>query len=147
VGEPALLRSRLSLVPVILIVVVVLTAALARRGRQRAVADSPVATLDAFYAAADASDGEKACGFLTGSGFRQIVHVRTRHACVATINGIAKGSFHSKDGAFIEVERVEDETKATPRVVAEIRGRAGGTFTFARRGGRLLIDGFKSEEG
>jgi hypothetical protein len=146
-AEAGFVRPRLLLVPLILVAVVLLAAALARRGREGAAADSPVATLDAFYAAADASDGEKACAFLTVSGFRQIVRVRTRRACVATINGFAKGSFHNKRGEFVEVERVEDGARATPRVVAEIKGRAGGTFTFARRGGRLLVAGFKSEEG
>jgi hypothetical protein len=145
-AEAGFVRARLLLVPLIVLVVVLLAAALARRGREGAVTDSPVATLDAFYAAADASDGERACAFLTGSGFRQIVRVRTRRACVATINGFAKGSFHSKEGAFVKVERV-DGGRATPRVVAEIKGRAGGTFTFTRRGGRLLIAGFESEEG
>jgi hypothetical protein len=107
----------------------------------------PAGTLKTFYAAADASDGEQACSLLTDSGIRQIVRVQARRACIETINGFAKGSFHSNEGDFVKVEHVEDEDDRAVKVEAEIKGRAGGTFTFARRGGRLLISGFKSDEG
>jgi hypothetical protein len=117
-----------------------------KEGEARTEANPAVKALRAFYEAADAADGRRACGFLTDSGIRQIVRVHTRQECVMAVDRFAPGLFHSDDEEFVEVERVEDREDGA-EVEAEIKGRSGGTFMFVRRGGRTLISGFKSEEG
>lgn len=110
-------------------------------------ADKPAAkTVSAFYEAADEPDGEKACSLLTADGIRAIVRVQSHAACVRTIDGFAAGSFSDDKGELLKIEEVE-EHGATTDVNALLKGRSGGVYTVVKRHDRLLIDGFKPEEG
>ncbi|MGB8003727.1 MAG: hypothetical protein WCF27_05630 [Gaiellaceae bacterium] len=111
-------------------------------------ADKPAAqTVSAFYEAADEPDGEKACSLLTADGIRAIVRVGSHAACVRTIDGFDSGSFSDENGELLKIEGVE-EHGATTDVNALLKGRSGGVYTVVKtKKGRLLIDGFKPEEG
>jgi hypothetical protein len=111
-------------------------------------ADAPAAqTVSAFYDAADRSAGPEACALLTARGIQQIVHVKSRAACVTTINAFAPGSFSNKEGDLLHVEGVEEDGDNAFAVDAQLEGRSGGTYTVAKRHGQLLLDGFASDEG
>jgi len=106
--------------------------------------DAPAAqTVRAFYDAADRSDGARACALLTLRGTEQVVHVSSRAACVRTIDGLARGSFSK----VLHVDGVDDLGDGAFSVDAELRGRSGGAYRVIEREGRLLIDGFESDEG
>jgi hypothetical protein len=110
-------------------------------------AEKPAAkTVSAFYDAADEPDGEKACSLLTADGIRAIVRVGSRAACVRTIDGFDPGSFSDDKGDLLEIEEVEEHGDTTD-VGASLKGRSGGVYTVVKQNGRLLIDGFKPEEG
>jgi hypothetical protein len=110
-------------------------------------ADKPAAkTVSAFYDAADEPDGEKACSLLTADGIRAIVRVQSHAACVRTIDGFDPGSFSDDKGDLLKIEEVEEHGDTTD-VNALLKGRSGGVYTVVKENGRLLIDGFKPEEG
>jgi hypothetical protein len=110
-------------------------------------ADKPAAkTISAFYEAADEPDGEKACSLLTADGIRAVVRVQSYAACVRTIDALDPGSFSDEKGELLKIEEVEDHGDTTD-VNALLKGRSGGVYTVVERNGRLLIDGFKPEEG
>ena len=118
------------------------------RERESEHADAPAAqTVRAFYAAANRSAGPEACALLTRRGVQQVVHVSSRDACIHTINGLDPGSFSSKDGEVLHIERVDEHGADGFDVDARLEGRSGGTYAVVGRNGRLLIDGFESEEG
>jgi hypothetical protein len=107
-------------------------------------ANSPAAqTVRSFYDAADRSAGREACDLLTVGGMKRIVHVSSRAACVRTIDAFAPGSFSN----VLRVEGVEEHGDGAFSVDAALKGRSGGTYSVIRRNGRLLIDGFESDEG
>jgi len=115
--------------------------------QERERADSPAAQLVRhFYEAANDADGTEACGLLTDTGIRTVVRVKTRADCVNTVDGFQAGSFEADEGELVEIEGV-DEGEAGFDVDAVVKGRTEGTYSVVRRGGRLLIDGFKSKEG
>jgi hypothetical protein len=102
--------------------------------------------LRGFYAAANDADGRRACLGLTPTGIRQVVRVGSRAACIRTISAFRPGSFADADGKLVRVEHVEDRGDAV-QVEAEVKGRSSGVYSLVERNGRLLIDGFDSEEG
>lgn len=107
-------------------------------------ANAPAAqTVRAFYDAADRSAGAEACSLLTTRGIRQIVHATSRDRCVTTIAALAPGSFSH----VLKVEGVDERGNDAFAVDAQLKGRSGGTYTVIKRSGRLLIDGFESDEG
>ena len=107
-------------------------------------ANTPAArTVRAFYDAADHSAGQKACALLTARGISQIVHVPSRAACVTTVNAFSPGSFSN----VLHIEGVDEHGDNAFTVAALLKGRSAGTYTVVQRAGRLLIDGFESEEG
>ena len=107
-------------------------------------ANAPAAqTLRSFYVAANRSAGEDACALLTTHGMQQVVHVSSRAACVSTIGALAPGSFSH----VLHVEGVDERGDDAFAVDAQLKGRSGGTYTVVRRNGRLLVDGFESDEG
>ena len=107
-------------------------------------ANAPAAqAVRAFYDAADRSRGSAACALLTTRGIRQVVHVASRAACVRTIDALAPGSFSN----VLHVEGVDERGEGAFAVDAQLKGRSGGTYTVVKRHGRLLIDGFESDEG
>jgi hypothetical protein len=115
--------------------------------KERASADAPAAkTVRAFYAAADDAAGEKACALLTPNGIQAVVRVKTRAACIRTIDGFEPGSFTGKDGELLKVEGVEEHGDGFD-VNAFLKGRSAGIYSVVKRDGRLLIDGYKAEEG
>jgi hypothetical protein len=107
-------------------------------------ANAPAAqTVVAFYDAANRSAGTEACALLTESGIQSIVHVDSRAACVRTIDALAQGSFSK----VLQVEGVDERGEGGFSVDARLKGRSGGTYAVVERNGRLLIDGFESDEG
>lgn len=115
--------------------------------QERERADSPAAQLvRSFYEAANDADGTRACGLLTDAGIRTVVRVKTRADCVTTVNGFQAGSFENDEGELVEIEGVEEGEDGFD-VDAVVKGRTEGTYDVVRRGGRLLIDGFRPEEG
>jgi hypothetical protein len=110
-------------------------------------ADSPAAQLVRhFYEAANDANGTEACGLLTEAGIRTVVRVKTRDECIRTVDGFEAGSFESDEGELVEIEEVDEDEDGFD-VDAVVKGRTEGAYSVVRRGGRLLIDGFKSEEG
>lgn len=110
-------------------------------------ASSPAAALvRQFYDAANEADGAKACGLLTDAGVRTVARVNGRAECITTVSGFAPGSFERDNGDLVEIEGV-DESGDGFDVDAVVKGRAEGTYSVVRRSGRLLIDGFRSDEG
>jgi hypothetical protein len=110
-------------------------------------ANRPAAqTVRAFYAAADKPDGQRACSLLTDSGIRAVVRVNSRAACMRTIDRFAPGSFSDESGLLLRIEGVEEHGDQFD-VDAAVKGRSGGAYSVVRRHGRLMIDGFASEEG
>jgi hypothetical protein len=103
--------------------------------------------LKKFYAAANDADGDRACGYLTMDGIRQIVRARSRPECVRTVGALSPGSFAggTGDADVVHVEHV-DERDGAVEVEAEVRGRSGGTYRLVDHRGTLVIDGFESEE-
>jgi hypothetical protein len=99
-----------------------------------------------FYVAADKSAGQEACALLTSRGIGAIVRVQSRAACVHTIDAFAPGSFSDETGSLLHIEGVEEGEDGFD-VDATVKGRSAGAYSVVRRDGRLLIDGFKSEEG
>jgi hypothetical protein len=117
-------------------------------GQEGEHANAPAAqAVRAFYAAANRSAGDEACTLLTTRGMHQVVHVSSRAGCVSTISGLAKGSFSSEKSELIHIEGVEERGDDAFDVDAQLRGRSGGTYAVVGRNGRLLIDGFESDEG
>ena len=115
--------------------------------QEREHADSPAAQLVRdFYEAANDANGTQACGLLTEAGIRTVVRVKTRDECIRTVDAFQTGSFENEDGELVEIEGVEQGEDGFD-VDAVVKGRTEGTYSVVRRGGRLLIDGFKSDEG
>ena len=115
--------------------------------QEREHADSPAAqVVRHFYEAANDADGREACGLLTDAGIRTVVRVKSRAECVGAVDAFERGSFESDEGDLVEIEGV-DENEDGFDVDAVVKGRTEGTYTVTRRGGRLLIDGFRSKEG
>ena len=115
--------------------------------QEREGSDSPAAQLvRQFYDAANDADGSKACGLLTDAGIRTVVRVKTRPDCLRTVDNFQRGSFEPADGELVEIEEVEENEDGFD-VDAVVKGRTEGKYSVVRRNGRLLIDGFKSEEG
>ena len=115
--------------------------------KEREGSESPAAkVVHEFYDAANEADGEKACSLLTPNGVRSVVRVPTRPACVRTVNALARGSFESDEGELVDVEGVEERDDGFD-VEAVVKGRSEGVFSVVERNGRLVIDGFESEEG
>jgi hypothetical protein len=111
-------------------------------------AKTPAAqTVRSFYAAANRSAGDDACALLTTQGMHIIVHASSRTACVRTINGLAPGGFSSKKGDLLDIEGVDEHGDNAFDVDAVLKGRNGGTYAVVRRDGKLLIDGYESDEG
>jgi len=111
-------------------------------------ADAPAAlTVRAFYDAANDAAGGKACALLTANGIRTVVRVKTRSACVRTIDEFSPGSFTGKDGEILEVEGVEERGGDAYDVEGVVKSRSAGVYSVVKRNGRLLIDGFEPEEG
>lgn len=107
-------------------------------------ADAPAAQIVRdFYDAANRSAGTEACALLTTQGRMQIVHVASQGACVTAINTLAPGSFSN----VLHVEGVDERGGEGFSVDAQLKSRSGGTYTVIKRDGRLLIDGFESDEG
>ena len=110
-------------------------------------ANAPAAqTVRDFYDAANRSSGEDACALLTRRGVRSVVHVASRPACIRTIDAFDPGSFESEEGDLVEIEGVDERGEGFD-VDAVVKNRTAGTYSVVRRGGRLLIDAFKPEEG
>lgn len=115
--------------------------------QEREHTDSPAAELVRhFYKAANDADGTEACGLLTDTGIRTVVRVKTRADCVRSVDGFQAGSFETDEGDLVEIEGVDEDEEGFD-VEAVVKGRSEGTYTVVRRGGRLLIDGFKPHEG
>ena len=109
--------------------------------------DSPAAqVVRDFYGAANEADGNKACALLTPNGVRTVVRVPTRPACVRTVDALAAGSFETDNGELVDVESVEERGDGFD-VEAVVKGRSEGVFSVVEQDGRLVIDGFESEEG
>jgi len=115
--------------------------------QEREHTSSPAAQLvRSFYAAANDAAGAKACRLLTDAGIQTVVRVSTRSDCVRTVNGFQAGSFDTGEDELVEIEGV-DEAEDGFDVDAVVKGRSEGTYSVVRRNGRLLIDGFETEEG
>jgi hypothetical protein len=99
-----------------------------------------------FYDAANDSAGEKACALLTTRGVRTVARVKSRQECVRTINGLTPGSFESDEDELVDIEGVEEAGDGFD-VEAVVKGRSEGAFSVVEQNGKLLIDGFTSDEG
>jgi hypothetical protein len=132
----------------LLIAVALLAGCESKADKEGKTANAPAAqTVRSFYAAANRSAGDEACALLTAEGMQRIVHASSRTDCVRTINGLAPGGFSNKKGDLLDIEGVDEHGDNAFDVDAALKGRSGGTYAVVERKGRLLIDGFESDEG